>query len=144
MAPEILVTPLKRIATGRGDVLHGIKRDDPGYAGFGEAYFSTIDQGAAKGWKRHRRMTLNLVVVAGAIEFTLWDDRAGGAPVVRTLLLSPDEPDSYQRITVPPGVWLRFEGKGAANMLMNLADLPHDPDEADNLDCATHATPACP
>ena len=144
-APDpILLTPLRRIPTGRGDVLHGMKRTDPGYAGFGEAYFSTVDAGLEKGWKRHREMVLNLVVVSGTVEFTLWDDRADGEPAVRTVRLSPDQADTYQRLTVPPGVWVKFVGLDdrRPNMLINLASLLHDPKEADNLDCATHATPA--
>ena len=33
--------------------------------GFEEAYFSLIDKDAVKAWKRHKTMTLNLVVPLG-------------------------------------------------------------------------------
>ena len=57
---QILVTPLSRLHVKGGDVLHAIKRTDPGYIDFGEAYFSIIESNAIKAWKRHLRMTLNL------------------------------------------------------------------------------------
>jgi dTDP-4-dehydrorhamnose 3,5-epimerase len=35
-------------------------------------------------------------------------------------------------------VWLGFKGLGdGLNMLMNLADMPHDPDESDRIDIHT-------
>ena len=41
----VIVTPLKTIFHPKGDIYHGIKKDDNGYLGFGEAYFSTIKYG---------------------------------------------------------------------------------------------------
>ena len=45
---DILVTPLSRIDTTDGDVLHAMKQKDAGYDGFGEAYFSWVFAGAIK------------------------------------------------------------------------------------------------
>ena len=36
---DIIVTPLKKIPTGGGDVFHAIKNSDNGFNGFGEVYF---------------------------------------------------------------------------------------------------------
>ena len=36
----VSVTPLKRIFTPKGDVLHALKSSDSDFCGFGEAYFS--------------------------------------------------------------------------------------------------------
>ena len=55
---EINVTPLKRISTLRGDVVHAMKRTDPQYMGFGEAYFSWIEAGVVKAWKCHQQTSL--------------------------------------------------------------------------------------
>ena len=52
-----------------------MKETSAGYAGFGEAYFSQVDKGAIKAWKRHKKMTLNLLVPVGEIKFVLFDDR---------------------------------------------------------------------
>ena len=71
----VRLSPLKIIDGEKGSVLHAMKQDDPGFEGFGEAYFSTVIKGAVKGWKRHTRMTLNLVVPFGSIRFVIYDDR---------------------------------------------------------------------
>ena len=71
----VILTPLKKIIFSKGDVLHGIKKGDDGYVGFGEAYFSTINFGEIKGWNRHKEMTLNLVVPMGSVTFIIYDDR---------------------------------------------------------------------
>ena len=39
---DILVTPLKRIPTVGGDVLHALKKTDAGFDGFGEIYFYSL------------------------------------------------------------------------------------------------------
>ena len=53
MMEGVTVHPLKHIVVPKGDIYHALKSTDEGYVGFGEAYFSQIEHGAAKGWKRH-------------------------------------------------------------------------------------------
>lgn len=130
---DILLTPLRRISVPRGDVFHAIKASAPGYAGFGEAYFTTVEFGAVKGWKRHREMTMNLIVPAGAVKFVVFDGEPGGEGNFRSVTLSPDSEKTYQRLTVPPGLWMAFAGRGEAlNLVMNFASIEHRPDESDN------------
>ena len=126
---EILVTPLRRIETAGGDVLHAMKQGDAGYGGFGEAYFSRVDAGAVKGWKRHTRMTMNLVVPVGRVRFVfhVLDER--GEKKFRVEELGEAR---YARVTVPPGIWFAFQGLGAPqNLLMNIASISHDPLEVE-------------
>lgn len=129
----VWLTPLKIITGDNGGVMHALKNNEPSFAGFGEAYFSTVQHGAAKGWKRHREMTLNITVPSGSIRFVLFDDREESTTkgIVQEIILSPA---NYQRLTVPPGIWMAFEGLGeTGNMLLNIASIPHDPTEADSL-----------
>ena len=136
MSDGILLTKLRRIPTPRGAVLHGIKAVDPGYAGFGEAYFSMVDHGAVKGWKRHTRMVLNLVVCVGAIRFYVRREDGWAGSV----LLSPEADESHSRLTVPAGCWMAFEGVGeTANMVLNVASIGHDPSEAETAPIETFA-----
>lgn len=130
----VTLTPLRRIRTPGGDVLHALKDVDPGFAGFGEAYFTTIEAGAVKGWKRHRRMVMNLVVPSGAVRFVIHDqDVVDEEDAFQTIDLSPDGPDSYARLSVQPGLWMAFAGLGSGlNLVLNLASIRHDPEEADN------------
>ena len=71
----VLLTPLKKIPHPKGDIFHAMKKSDPGYVGFGEIYFSTIKSDKIKGWNRHKRMTMNLVVPVGKVAFIIYDDR---------------------------------------------------------------------
>ena len=70
----VIISTLKQIHHPKGDILHAIKKSDVGFSGFGEAYFSIINQGDVKGWKKHTKMTLNLVVPIGEIEFVIYDE----------------------------------------------------------------------
>jgi dTDP-4-dehydrorhamnose 3,5-epimerase len=124
----ILVSPLLRICTKGGDVLHAMKQQDAGYVGFGEAYFSLVDTGAVKAWKRHMRMTINLVVPVGQVRFVFWKRDSNQ---FRTEEIGED---SYARITVPPGIWFGFQGLyKSQNLVLNLANIPHDPSEVERL-----------
>lgn len=134
MIEGVELTPLKVIPGDSGNVLHAMKRTESSFHGFGEAYFSTVDQGAIKAWKRHHKMTLNLVVPCGEIKFVLYDDRQDSQTYgqINELTLSLQ---NYQRLTVPPMVWLGFKGlSDDLNMLMNVSNIPHDPDEYDRID----------
>lgn len=125
------LTPLKVIDVPGGDVLHGMKSSDPDYLGFGEAYFSMIETGVIKAWKRHREMTLNLIVPIGIVYFVLYDDRKESLSngMYQEVSLSKN---NYCRLTVPPYVWLGFQGKGeGTNMLLNIANIEHVPEESD-------------
>ena len=122
---DILVTPLKRISTVGGDVMHALKHSDNGFKGFGEIYFSWVQQSAIKAWKCHQRMTLNLVVPLGEVRFVfnLKDQKN----IYRTEIIGEER---YVRLTVPPGIWFGFQGNSSGeSLLMNLADMDHDPDE---------------
>lgn len=120
----VILTPLKQIHNPKGDIFHAMKKSDMGFDGFGEAYFSTIHQGDIKGWKKHTQMTLNLVVPIGEIEFIIYNEKD-----FFTVKLSSQ---NYQRLTIQHGLWMAFRGVGESNMLLNLASLEHDPDEAIN------------
>ena len=130
----ILLTRLKIIPTSAGSVFHAMKQGDLGECGFGEAYFSSVEPGLVKGWKRHRQMTLNLVVPIGEIRFVLFDDRQD-SPRKGEFMEERLSQLNYVRLTVPPGLWVGFQGCAKSmNMLLNIADMPHDPNELDRCD----------
>ena len=126
MFPEIKLTPMKQINTPNGAVFHAIKKSSDGFEAFGEAYFSFIDPGAIKGWKKHKQMTLNLIVPIGRIRFVCYaKERAQFFEVVLG-------EDNYQRLTIAPGIWMAFQGVGKkCNMLLNVASIEHDAREVE-------------
>lgn len=123
-----IVTPLRRIENPKGDVYHGLKATEETFEGFGEAYFSVVHAQVTKGWKRHNLMTLNLIVPVGTIEFQL---RSDDGTIAEHIQLGENR---YSRLCVPPGIWMAFTGVGEGlNLLLNVASIPHDPNEAVNL-----------
>jgi len=135
MIEGVVLTPLKIFSDANGEVLHGMKINEKGYMGFGEAYFSTIQQGHIKAWKLHNKMTLNIMVPEGEIRFIIYDERSDtvSMPMFQEIVLSKE--NNYQRLTIPPGVWVGFQGvSNNLNLLLNIADIPHDPDEVERRD----------
>ena len=132
MIEDVFVTKLDIIDVCGGNVMHAMKKTSNGYIDFGEAYFSKINKGVIKAWKRHKNMTLNLIVPVGGIKFILFDDRDKSNVQFQKVILSKD---NYCRLTVPPMVWLGFQGLSSkGSMLLNIADIEHDPDEVDRVE----------
>ena len=131
MLEGVTITPRRRIGDARGMVMHMLRRDDPVFAGFGEIYFSTVVPGAAKGWNRHRRMTLNYAVPQGRILLVLYDERSGSATAGRVQEITLGG-DHYNLVTIPPMLWTGFTClDGQPALVANCATLPHDPDEVE-------------
>jgi dTDP-4-dehydrorhamnose 3,5-epimerase len=106
---DILVTPLRRVDTIGGDVLHGIKQSDPGYT----------------------QMTMNVVVPVGKVRFVF---RRVNSEDVEELRVEEIGEDRYVRLTVPPGIWFGFQGLGTPqSLVMNIASIPHDPNEVERM-----------
>ena len=127
----VLLTPLKKIVHPKGDILHGMKKSDQGFVEFGEAYFTEVKYREIKGWNKHKKMTLNLIVPVGKVLFVMYDDREKSK--TNGIFLPVEiSVDAYQRLTVPPGVWLAFKGKSdGMNLVLNVADMEHAPDEVE-------------
>lgn len=129
MIDGVELTSLKVIDVAGGDVLHAMKINDKGYEGFGEAYFSLIERGIIKCWKLHKEMTLNLVVPIGAIRFVIFDNRKDSSTYgcFQEVTLSRE---NYMRLTVPPMLWLGFQGLSEKDsLLLNIANIRHNPNE---------------
>ena len=88
-------------------------------------------------WKKHLTMKLNVIVPLGEIKFVIYDDRIDSCTyknffeVVLGL-------NNYSRLTIPPEVWVSFQGVGEKqNLLLNIASIEHDPLESVN--CPIHS-----
>lgn len=128
---DIFVTPLRRIETAGGDVLHAMKKSDAGYAGYGEAYFSWVSAGAIKAWKRHTQMVMNVVVPVGQVRFVFRIVNDDGVDEFRVEDIGVNH---YVRITVPPGIWFGFQGLYyPQSLVLNIGNISHDPNEVERL-----------
>ena len=122
---SIELNPLKRIEVENGDVLHGLKNYEKSFKGFGEAYFSFINYDKKKAWKKHKEMTLNLIVPFGMVKVALIDSEKSH----KTVIIGEK---NYCRLTVPPNIWFGFMGLSRPNsIILNIADIRHDPSESE-------------
>jgi dTDP-4-dehydrorhamnose 3,5-epimerase len=134
MIDGVRVTPLRQIPDERGKIMHMLRNDAEGFAGFGEIYFSCVYPQAIKGWHIHKRMVLNYAVPHGRIKFVLFDPRPESPTrgEVQEIFMGPD---NYVLVTVPPMVWNGFKGIGTEMAIVaNCSSISHDPDEIDRLD----------
>ena len=124
----IILTPLKKIYHPKGEILKAIAKSDPLFSEFGEAYFSMINQGDIKGWKKHTKMISNLIVVTGEIEFVFHNE------ITKEFFNIKISQNNYKRLTIKPGLLMAFRGIMKHNILFNLSNIEHDPNETINLD----------
>ena len=117
---EVSLIPLQKITGDKGSVFHIIK--DPSFK-IKEVYVSTVDQNSVKGWKKHLKMTLNLVVIKGDVKFTIKKNSKTYQYVIGD--------SNYCRLVVAPKCWVCFEGVGEENIIINCADLEHVPSETE-------------
>ena len=119
----IILTPLKKIYHPKGEILKAIAKSDPLFSEFGEAYFSMINQGDIKGWKKHLEMTLNITCPIGNVRFIFSKDLNEFKEIVLNK-------ENNSRITVKPGIWFAFQGLyDQTSLINNVSDIVHNPKE---------------
>jgi len=123
---KIIIKSLKKFNLEDGDVLHALKCSENEFNGFEEAYFSTIKKNKIKAWKKHNRMTMNLIVPIGNVQFIFYDEKKN---FLRSAIIGED---NYSRITVPPKIWFGFKGLSSrTSYILNISNLSHDPSEVE-------------
>lgn len=126
-------TVLKQIPDHRGAVLHMLRCDAVDFTHFGECYFSETVPTAVKAWKCHRSQTQNLAVPVGRIRIAVYDLRDSSVTHGNLQVLDLGRPDAYGRLRIPPGLWYGFRCISAAPaLIVNCADLPHEPSESES------------
>ena len=120
---KVITTPIEKIEVEGGDVLKNIKVGDTGYKGFQETYYSFINFGKKKGWKKHLDMTLNLTCPIGKVKFVFSEDLYH----FENIIIGKN---NLFRITVKPGIWFAFQGLyEPLSLINNVSDLIHNPHE---------------
>jgi dTDP-4-dehydrorhamnose 3,5-epimerase len=130
----LTLVPLRQLVDERGAVLYMLRADAPDFESFGECYFSEINPGVMKGWKRHRLQTQNIAVPAGRVRFVLLDEREWSPTKGRIDVVELGRPDAYVRLRIPPMLWYGFTCIALKpSLVANCVDIPHDPAESDVL-----------
>ncbi len=137
----VSIIPLKQIKDERGMVMHMLRADQEHFKQFGEIYFSVVNPGVIKGWKKHKLMYQNFAVPVGEIKIVIYDDRDNSATkgYIQTIEVGLNK---YSLIQIPNLVWYGFKGLSEEPaMIANCATLPHIPDETINLPLDTAQIP---
>jgi dTDP-4-dehydrorhamnose 3,5-epimerase len=118
----------KTIFNSKGPVLTVVKKNSKGFKGFGEAYFSWIYPKKIKGWKKHSKMTLNIVVPIGKIRFIFFN------PLKKKFKSFIIGQSKYFRLNIPPNTWFAFQCLSKRkSLLLNIANIRHKKSEVENL-----------
>ena len=128
---EIRFHPKKRIHLDDGDIFHFIDIKDNNFCGFGEVYFSSIKYNSIKGWKKHNKMTMNLICLFGKVQFIFALKDATNNWIYSEFIL---DPSNNGVLNVPPGYFFCFKGLGKdVNLISNFSNLLHDEAEITRL-----------
>lgn len=113
--------------------MKALTAEEDDFLGLGEAYFSRVDPGCVRAWKKHNEMTVNVVVPVGHVRFVvveeLPDSAASGSASFQHFDLGPAF--VHGRLTIDPGTWFGFMGGSDGGLVLNLANIVHRPDEAE-------------
>ena len=119
---NIKIIKQKKIRNPLGNIIKIINKDNKGYVGFSEAYFSEIKKNHIKAWKYHKKMTLNLFVVQGKVKFVFFDNKNSFYQIVLGEF-------DYKQVFVKPKVWFGFKGLQKKNKILNFANIVHNANE---------------
>ena len=126
MIDGVVITPLQVFEDQLGAVKKMITADSPSFAGFGEIYFSSIQPGKIKAWRKHKHMVSNLAVPTGNVRVVLFDAETRKTQEV----ILGDQ--NYALLTIPSAVWSGFQGLGHRDsLIVNCASMAHDPNESE-------------
>jgi dTDP-4-dehydrorhamnose 3,5-epimerase len=129
---------LKQIIDERGAVFHYLKTTDDSFKGFGEAYYSKVNPGVVKGWKKHHLVHQHFCVPNGAIKIVVFDCRDNSPSFGEIDEIILDDDSNYFLLSLPPGLWYSFKCiSDSYSLLANIIDLPHDPNESEILPLET-------
>lgn len=121
---KIKIFKEKEIFNPKGNVLTYLKSGQNGYSGFGEIYFSKIKPNSIKGWKKHKRMTMNVYVIKGSIKFVFYDE-------IKNIFSSKKlTSKSNTRLFIGPNVWFAFQNMSKKeSILANFSNIKHNKKE---------------
>lgn len=134
MIEGLQTEPLLQFPDERGRVMRMLRADSPDFEGFGEIYFSTVNPGKVKAWKRHLRMTQRFAVPVGRIRLVFHDARPGSPTKGETVVFETGEAD-YRLIRIPALLWYGFKGiSDGPALIANCTDIPHSTEEAERME----------
>ena len=123
MIDGVKLIPLVQHCDDRGRVMEILRKDDPHFPGFGQAYFSSIYPGVIKAWHAHQKQTDCISVIYGMAKIGFFDDRPGSPTKGKTHSIVVGEHNRVL-LQIPPGVFHGFKAISPDEVL--LINLPSE------------------
>lgn len=125
----------------QGGVKHMLKKNWPEFKEFGEVYFSIINPGIVKGWKKHDNTILNYTVPIGNVKVVIYDDNPKSSTYQTIQEITLGE-NNHILLTIPPMVWYSFASlNNEKAIICNLINLEHDQDFHHQMDIDNELIP---
>jgi len=120
-----------KIINPKGNLTKLISISDKNYKGFGELYFSDIKHNQIKGWKKHKKMNMNIFLIEGKIKIVLAKIKNKNYIFKEILLTKKNQ----NHLFLKNNVYFAFQGVSKkTSRLMNFSNIIHDPKETSNID----------
>lgn len=130
----VILESLNQLVDERGAVFHYLKKSNPFFESFGEAYFSKINGNIIKGWKYHERFSQYFSVPFGEIQIVIYDSRKDSSTYNQTNTYILNDSTKYSLLILPPQVWYSFKCLSPNfALLANIISEIHDPSETKSL-----------
>lgn len=138
MIQGVVVKDLKLMPDERGFLMEILRRDDPLFQQFGQAYITAAYPGVVKAWHYHRVQTDYFCVLSGMAKVVLFDARAGSptAGEINEFFLGEQK---RQLLVIPPFVYHGYKNIGdTLCLLLNLPTETYNYAQPDELRADPH------
>ena len=119
----------------RGWLMEVLRKDDPQFKGFGQAYITTTYEGVVKAWHLHSKQIDNVCCISGTIKLVLSDILSDEEPMV--IYLGDRAP---KLVTIPARVWHGWMSVEGTAVIMNCATEVYNPANPDEERLPAHST----
>lgn len=129
MINGVSVRELMVLENDLGGVKHMLKKQWSEFKSFGEVYFSTINPGIVKGWKKHDNTILNYTVPLGNVKVVIYDCNENSSSFGNIQEIEIGE-NNHVLLTIPSKVWYSFASlNNERAIICNLTSLEHSEDK---------------
>ncbi len=124
---DVVVQDLVVHPDDRGRLFEVLRRDDPHFREFGQAYVTTTYPDVVKAWHRHQNQDDYFCCLTGMVKLVIRDDRPDSPTGGTTQEVWLGE-HKLRLVVVPRGTWHGWKCVSEREaMILNLVTTPYDP-----------------
>ncbi len=130
MSKKLKVNRTQSIYNSKGSLKKLISNNDINFKGFGELYTTKIKYNKVKAWKKHNKMTSNIFILTGKVQFIFPSISKNKKIIFSKLILSAD---GKNHLLIPPKYVFGFKGlHKKESILINFSNINHSDSEVEN------------